>query len=101
MISNNSKIEFGNGDIKVTGFCSEGLGGVALQNQIPHKIGEAEPVVGQDFTKDANVILTFSKVESIDVLIHHLMFAKNAMLGNIDPTWHKHEEPFDLDSFIK
>ena len=51
--------------------------------------------------QDANVIITFSKVESIDVLIHHLMFAKNAMLGNIDPTWHKHEEPFDLDSFIK
>lgn len=44
MIKGKAKMEFGSGDIRMTGALSNGIGALCCITQEPHKIGEKIPV---------------------------------------------------------
>ena len=72
MIKGKAKMEFGTGDIRMTGALSGGIGALCCITQEPHEIGEKAPVEDAWDTEQAEVILTFTKTESIDALIAEL-----------------------------
>jgi len=69
MIKGLAKMEFGTGDILMTAALSDGVGALCCVNQEPHEIGERvlRPIGWS--AENSNVILTFTKVESIDSII--------------------------------
>ena len=69
MIKGKAKMEFGSGDIRMTGALSNGVGALCCITQEPHEIGEKVPVEDEWDPVQAEVILTFSKADSIDALI--------------------------------
>lgn len=84
-LENTIDCEFGTGDICVTGgsFEESGrkLGVVTMSNQAPREIGaEGDIKAGANYKLgDFPVILTFTKKESIDVVIRALENAKQDM----------------------
>jgi hypothetical protein len=76
-------ITFGKGDICVNGGDSSQseVGIVLLNNQSPRDIGSVGKLLkGQEYEhKDMDVVIEFTKVESIDVLIRALEEAKKCM----------------------
>lgn len=85
MIEGKSKINFGTGDILITPMTKEDLskGCLILQNKGTHTIGEYTST--DSFAKDeSDTLITFSKIESIDVLIERLEKLKDMMNGNLD-----------------
>lgn len=91
MINKNEKqieLEFGKGDICIAGGYfenekNEKVGLVTFIEQEPRKIGEVGITTPNEKHKvgDFPVIMTFNKVESIDVVIEQLEQAKYEMLG--------------------
>ena len=85
MIINNGKqieLKFGTGDICVTGGRCEDFGVVTFSDRTPREIGSRGDIIaGQvyDLNKDFPIIMTFTKKESIDVVIGALEQAKNDM----------------------
>ena len=89
IINNHDKqveLEFGKGDICVNGghFLggnNERIGMVAFSNQAPRDIGSVGDIkAGQECkVGDFPVVMTFTKIESIDVLINALQHAKSEM----------------------
>lgn len=89
MINRNTEqtdLEFGTGDICVTGGHyvgenDEKFGLVTFSNQSERGIGTLGDIVigGEYKLKDFEVIMTFGKVESIDVVIRALEDAKREM----------------------
>jgi hypothetical protein len=79
------RLEFGNGDICVAGGYTEHennkiTGFVLFTNQDPREIGSKGIVkVGEVNLEDYPVVMTFSKKESIDVIIKELEEAKSNM----------------------
>ena len=72
-------LEFGNGDIRSSiGTCDD-VDGIAFANGEPHPIG----YVYEDALKmsDISVIMTFTKIESIDVVINQLTQLKDHMIN--------------------
>lgn len=65
MIKGKAKMEFGTGDIRMTGALSGGIGALCCITQEPHEIGEKAPVEDAWDTEQAEVILTFTKTESV------------------------------------
>lgn len=100
MIKGKAKMEFGTGDIRMTGVLSEGVGALCCITQEPHQIGEKVPVEDTWSANEAEVILTFTKTESIDVLISELKDVKAMMDGNYDFETGRSAEPVDLDAFL-
>lgn len=47
MIKGKAKMEFGTGDIRMTGALSGGIGALCCITQEPHEIGEKAPVAGK------------------------------------------------------
>lgn len=94
-------MEFGTGDIRMTGALSNGIGALCCITQIPHKIGEKIPVEDTWNVDQAEVILTFSRTESIDALIAELQGVKAMMNGEFEEEGRFYDEPFDLDAFMK
>lgn len=85
MIIGKAKCEFGTGDILITPMCKTDYskGAICLQNKGTHTIGEYSS--SDDFCKEADdTLLTFSKTESIDVLIERLEYLKRMMSGEGD-----------------
>ncbi len=83
MINGNAKLEFGTGDISILSQCNPDSGILYFKNQEPKEIGVFEPMV-EDYEYDsAEVVMTFTKVESIDTLIEQLLFAKRRMNGEL------------------
>lgn len=85
MIHGRAKCEFGTGDILITPMCKCDLskGMICLQNKGTHNIGEYSS--SDDFCKEEDdTLLTFTKAESIDVLIERLEYLKGMMLGEIE-----------------
>lgn len=85
--NNQIALEFGKGDICINGGYFEGdnkekIGIVTFINQEPHEIGEAGIIKAnvEYKIKDFPVIMTFTKVESIDAVIGQLLEAKSNML---------------------
>lgn len=81
MIKGKAKMEFGTGDIRMTGALSGGIGALCCITQEPHEIGERVPVEDSWDVDQAEVILTFAKTESIDALIAELQDVKAMMDG--------------------
>lgn len=76
-------IKFGTGDILITPMVKEDLsdGCIVLQNKGTHTIGEYTPAnsfVGEE----TDTVISFSKTESIDVLIERLQKLKSMMDGD-------------------
>lgn len=84
MIEGNAKVFFGNGDISILPafmFSNEnnnGVGAILLNNQEPRDIGELVPA-GETDVKQTPVVLSFTRIESIDVLIEELQVLKKMM----------------------
>ena len=80
-----TRLEFGNGDICVAGGYTEHennkiTGFVIFTNQEPREIGSVGVVkAGEVNLEDYPVVMTFSKKESIDVVIKQLEEAKSFM----------------------
>lgn len=102
MIKGKAKMEFGTGDIRITGALSKGIGALCCITQEPHGIGEKVPVEDTWNTDQAEVILTFTRTESIDALIAELQDVKAMMDGtyNFEDT-NFHENELDFDSFME
>lgn len=87
MISLNEKqaeLEFGNGDICVAGGYTDNedkrTSFVIFTNQEPRKVGSPGVIEkGEVYLGEYPVVMTFSKKESIDVVIKHLEEAKSFM----------------------
>ena len=103
MIDGKAILKFGKGSIRVTPLCnnletSEPIGAVCFNRCEPGEINRRIPTVDQTFSKEASVIMTFSKPESIDVVINALLWVKQIMNNETPETdrigW---DEPFDLD----
>lgn len=68
--------------------------------QEPHEIGERVPVTDTWSSREAQVIMTFTKPESIDALIGELTDARKMMVGTYDGSLTEYEGLLDLDSFM-
>lgn len=93
MIKGKCEIEFGNGDVLITPIVKEDFskGIIELQNKGTHAIGEYSKA--EDFKKeDDDSILSFTKIESIDVLIERLQKLKSMMNGEISDCIHVNDE---------
>ena len=93
MIKGKAKLEFGTGDIRMTGALSNNIGALCCITQPPHEIGEKVPVEDEWDPVQAEVILTFSRTESIDV---------KAMMNGIYPLekGRIREQNLDFDTFM-
>lgn len=102
MIKGKAKMEFGTGDIRMTAVQSYGIGALCCITQEPHEIGERVPVNDTWSTKEAEVIMTFTKTESIDVLISELQDVKLLMQDKLlsEDISANYDNPFDFDAFL-
>lgn len=83
MIKGKAEIKFGTGDIRTTNLISDRTGIYILENVEPHMIGDTQPVE-DDFTiKGKPVMITFSRTESIDVIIQDLLDIKQMMIEGV------------------
>lgn len=70
--------------------------------QEPHEIGEKVPVEDTWDTEQAEVILTFTKTESIDALIAELQDVKAMMNGSYPfENGRVMQKDLDFDAFIR
>lgn len=93
MITGTFKAEFGTGDILITPVVKDDYtkGFIILQNKGTHTIGEYSKA--EDFEKEENdVILSFTKIESIDVMIERLQKLKSMMNGETSDCIHADDE---------
>lgn len=83
MIKGRAKVEFGTGDIKLTSVVctSDGasIGVLCLNTEEGHEIGDKHDVDTGFQVIASDVLLTFSNVESVDVLIGMLEGVKDLM----------------------
>lgn len=103
MIKGLAKLEFGNGDIRMTSVLSNQVGALVCLTQDKHKIGETVPIEDDwHINIQAEVILTFTKVESIDVVILKLNEIKAMMDGTYNfKDGKEFDQLLDLDAFMK
>lgn len=101
MIKGKAKLEFGTGDIRMTSCLGNGIGAVCCVTHAPQVIGSAMTVEDDWSPSNSEVILTFTKVESIDVLIKKLNETKQYMLGNVPNNVKYIDGPLDFDAFLK
>ena len=101
MIKGKAKMEFGTGDIRMTGALSGGVGALCCITQEPHEIGEKVPVEDTWDTEQAEVVLTFTKTESIDALIAELQDVKAMMNGSYPfENVSVRQKDLDFDAFM-
>ncbi len=80
MIKGTAKLEFGTGDIGILSRCEPEKGLLYFKNQEAREIGvHGESTHDYDYDS-ADVIMEFTKVESIDTVIEQLLNAKR-MIG--------------------
>jgi hypothetical protein len=102
MIKGKAKMEFGTGDIRMTGALSGDIGALCCITQEPHKIGERVLVEDTWNVDQAEVILTFTKTESIDALIAELQDVKAMMNGSYPfENGRVMQKDLDFDAFIR
>ena len=101
MIKGKAKMEFGTGDIRMTGALSGGIGALCCITQEPHETGEKVPVEDTWDTEQAEVVLTFTKTESIDALIAELQDVKAMMNGSYPfENVSVRQKDLDFDAFM-
>jgi hypothetical protein len=102
MIKGNAKMEFGTGDILMTSVWSHDIGALCCVNQEPHEIGDLVTVTSTWNADNADVILTFTKVESIDAVIARLKELRAIMDGTYDfSTGIYTDTDISFDNFLK
>ena len=102
MIKGKAKLEFGTGDIQMTSALSNGIGALCCITQEPHEIGERVPVEDSWNVDQAEVVLTFTKPESIDALIDELQDVRAMMDGTYPFEEQNYREGIlDFDAFMK
>lgn len=101
MIKGKAKMEFGTGDIFLLGGLNEGDGVLFCMTQEPHEINERKKVEADWSAKKCDVIISFTRTESIDALIAELQNVKAMMEGTYQFNADFFEEPFDLDAFME
>lgn len=101
MIKGKAKMEFGTGDIRMTSCLSNGTGALCCITQEPHEIGERVPMTDTWSPKEAQVIMTFTKPESIDALIAELTDARDMMTGDYDKEILEYDGEFNFDEFME
>lgn len=101
MIKGKAKMEFVNGDIRMTACLSGVTGALCCITQKPHEIGESVPVDNTWSSKESEVIMTFTKPESIDALIAELTDIRDIMTGTYDKELMEHDGLLDFDSFME
>ena len=101
MIRGKAKMEFGNGDIRMTSCLSGETGALCCITQEPHEIGERIPIDDTWSSKEAEVIMTFTNPKSIDALIAELTDVRDMMTGTYDKELMEHEGLLDFDSFME
>jgi len=84
MIKGIAKMEFGSGDILMTAVLSDKVGALCCITQEPHEINERVPNGEGWNPDDAQVILTFTKVESLDAMIAELQLLRSMMDDSYD-----------------
>ena len=91
-----TKLEFGNGDISIAGGYTTGntvKGFVVFENQEARKIGSPGITKkGETDLNDYDVVMTFSKKESVDALIKQLELTKTYMGHKEECSCHRFEE---------
>jgi len=102
MIRGKAKLEFGVGDIKITqALRKDGIGALCFVTQEQREIGERVDNEKSWTPNESQVIFTFSKVDSIDVLIDNLEEVKRLMNGNFDErNYYSSIDEMDFDSFL-
>lgn len=101
MIKGKAKMEFGTGDIRMTGALGNNIGALCCITQPPHEIGEKVPVEDEWDPVQAEVILAFSRTESIDALIAELQDIKAMMNGTYPfEKGRIREKNLDFDAFM-
>lgn len=102
MIKGKAKLEFGTGDIRMTSALSKDIGALCCITQEPHEIGEKVPVEEGWGVKKAEVILTFTRKESIDALMDELKDLR-AMMDGTYPFEEQNfrDDVFDFDAFLQ
>ena len=94
-------MEFGTGDIRMTGALSSDIGALCCITQKPHEIGERVPVEDGWNTDQAEAIMTFTRTESIDALIAELQDVKAMMNGSYPFEKERiREHELDFDTFL-
>lgn len=84
MIKGKAEINFGTGDIMMTTMLQDKKGIYVMENCEPHIIGEGLPI-SSDFTiKGKPIMMTFTKTESIDVIIEDLQCIKDMMINGVE-----------------
>ena len=102
MIKGKAKMEFGTGDIRMTSALSNGIGAFFCKKKAAHEIGERVPVEDSWNVDQAEVILTFTKPESIDALIDELRDVRAMMDGTYPFEEQNYREGIlDFDAFMK
>lgn len=102
MIKGNAKMEFGTGDILMTACLSGDIGALCCINHESRDIGERSPLTTKWNPDDADVILTFTKVESVDALIAELKELRSMMDGTYDFKTGKFiDYDINFDNFLK
>lgn len=80
---------------------SGGIGALCCITQEPHEIGEKVPVEDTWDTEQAEVVLTFTKTESIDALIGELQDVKAMMNGSYPfENVSVRQKDLDFDAFM-
>ena len=86
---------------KATGVLSRVIGALGGRTQIPPEIGERVPVEDGWNTDQAEVIMTFTRTESIDALIAELQDVKAMMNGSYPFEKERiREHELDFDTFL-
>ncbi len=94
-----TKLEFGNGDISIAGGYTTGntvKGFVVFENQEAREIGSPGITKkGEIDLNDYDVVMTFSKKESVDALIEQLELTKTYMGHKEECSCHRFGESID------
>lgn len=84
MIKGKAEVAFGRGDVRTTTMLYGEVGMYVLDNQLPHKIGESIPIEDDFTVAGKDVMLTFSNIDSLDVVINDLLEVKRLMIEGKD-----------------
>ena len=85
VVESKAKLQFGSGDISIIGSAEidTNIGYLSFVNQASSVIGSSNDLVGDDYHPEKHqVVMTFTKTESIDALVLQLQNIKENMLLN-------------------
>lgn len=79
MISHQTTLEFGNGDIQSKTTILDGMGVLCMRNVPPHDIGIYHEEYEHFSVVDSDAVMIFKNTKSIDTFIEYLQHLKDGM----------------------